>query len=1307
MKKRTIYRLFIIPLLVILLVQAVVSLGTVIFGGTTSLLDQYLVSIQDRTVENRQILLENNMIQQWSNVSEEVETIENGLGEILNNRDVSISEFLNSSEMKEELLHKMLSSCLYMLRKNSVTGTFIILANGRDGLSAQECQGVYFHDADPMTNPGDYSDVLMKRGSSRFSHELNVPLDSYWTTDFAFGAAGEKEADSFYYEPLMEAEENPQLGYKNLCYWSRPFYLEGDWKNGGSEVITYSVPLIHKDGTVYGIMGIDISTKYLQDLMPYSELNQYSSYLLAERTEDGSYIPLVSTGTIVSLGDEKPESISLEETKYDGLYAIESDDEKLYASVREMHLYNTNAPFSERVWVLAGVMEESGLFGIGSAVLRNLSMAILLSLVFGFVGTVLIVGFVTKPIRSLAECIRGSSEHQLKSFKESNIVEVDELYEVVSDLTEKQREAEFRLMEEKERYLIALKSSTDLLFSYDIRQDTIDVSNFAMDEKSGQAEFHLENLKERLNSGWIYREDLEKFLQILENPEESVFLVFRGRFFEQDVDYEWMELNGKVISDSNGEKTKIIGSLKNIHEQKVRELMRLESARRDRVTGLYERSVGEDIIRLEFEKGKTGCLVLLDFDHFRELNERYGMVFGNAVLEETGRQILLMKKEVQKRNELEQKRITALRMGGDEILIWFSEIRPETAQVFLKELISRIDEIYDGRRFPLSFSAGISRRKDGEEFKDCLYEAGRALAAVKAGVRKGMAVFEELSADEIKAERREINEIAALPYSDARNMVSHVFTFFDKGGDISNILPVLFVKLGRFYGASDIVLTLVDMDFCTSYVKYQWHDVQGDRQGTGVRRFSRQEFEVLTGFFSDGSREFGGENALSRDECRFFGLVSGKNGICVPMYDSGNYIGAIAYVCRENQPLWAEKDRSDLQEITKIIETNINRERYDMASRAKSDFLSRMSHEIRTPMNAIIGMTDIARHEVKKPERLEECLDKIDRSSQFLLSLINDILDMSKIESGKMKLDIRTFDMEELAESVAGLIEPQAEAKRIQFVRRVSLTHKWLMGDPLHLSQVLVNLLGNAVKFTPEGGTVTLTVEQEEVRGNSTGIRFSVKDTGIGIERENFKRIFNAFEQAGDDTTKEYGGTGLGLAISSSLIRMMGGNISLNSRPGEGSNFYFKICLKTGQEETKNPEKENTDNVSCEGKRLLLVEDNELNMEIAKVLLEMNGFLVETAENGKIAVERFAGHDEDYYDAILMDIRMPVMDGLEAARVIRRMDRPDAGTVPIIAMTANAFDEDMKKSIESGMNGHLAKPIDIEELIRTLKKVMK
>ena len=374
------------------------------------------------------------------------------------------------------------------------------------------------------------------------------------------------------------------------------------------------------------------------------------------------------------------------------------------------------------------------------------------------------------------------------------------------------------------------------------------------------------------------------------------------------------------------------------------------------------------------------------------------------------------------------------------------------------------------------------------------------------------------------------------------------------------------------------------------------------------------------------------------------------------------------------------------------------------ATRAKSDFLARMSHEIRTPMNAVIGMTYLAQQS-KPDEKLANYLRKIEGASKNLLGIINDILDFSKIEAGKMVLSPASFRLSGLLLSVHDLIEGMAREKKIALDFAVADgVPDVVEGDSLRISQICINICNNALKFT-EKGAITLRVEIQEDRGEEILLHFSVRDTGIGIDEEQQRRIFDSFAQADGSSTRRFGGTGLGLAICKLLVQLMHGEIWVESRPGEGSTFHFTLLLRKGAIEEK-AVPQTADQLttgSLQGKRVLLVEDNDINQEIASELLREAGIDVVVANNGAEALEICK---ETGFDLVLMDIQMPVMDGLEAARRIRASDFPSAGTVPIVAMTANAMSGDREKSLAAGMNDHITKPIDCGELYTTLRRWM-
>ena len=382
----------------------------------------------------------------------------------------------------------------------------------------------------------------------------------------------------------------------------------------------------------------------------------------------------------------------------------------------------------------------------------------------------------------------------------------------------------------------------------------------------------------------------------------------------------------------------------------------------------------------------------------------------------------------------------------------------------------------------------------------------------------------------------------------------------------------------------------------------------------------------------------------------------------------------------------------------------------ESANKAKSTFLSNMSHDIRTPMNAIIGFTTLALSSITEQEKVKDYLGKILSSSNHLLSLINDILDMSRIESGKVVLEEQETNLAVLADELEHLLSEQAKAQGLELkVDYSKLRDRDVFCDKTRLNQVLLNLLSNAVKFTPAGGHVSFTLTQLEQLSPGKGVyEIRVKDDGIGMTAEFTKRVFEPFERERTSTVSKIQGTGLGMAIAKNIIDMMGGTIDLHTKKGEGTEFVLRLelVLQAQPKPVEAKQQELLPESSSEsfaGKRLLLVEDNELNREIACMILCKYGFELETAENGQEAVEMVAAAAPGYYDLVLMDIQMPIMDGHEATRRIRALENPELAKVPIVAMTANAFDEDRRAAKDCGMNGFISKPINMQEVIQALR----
>lgn len=414
--------------------------------------------------------------------------------------------------------------------------------------------------------------------------------------------------------------------------------------------------------------------------------------------------------------------------------------------------------------------------------------------------------------------------------------------------------------------------------------------------------------------------------------------------------------------------------------------------------------------------------------------------------------------------------------------------------------------------------------------------------------------------------------------------------------------------------------------------------------------------------------------------------------------------GRLESVLMVTQDVTAEKERErDYQ-----LQLKKTAEDAERANIVKTDFLRRMSHDIRTPINGIRGMVEISRRYVGDEAKQEECREKIMTASGFLLDLVNDVLNMNKLESGAVTLEEKPFNLRQMVSEIVTMVEGQAWHENVQVsCKTLAWNHENLIGSPMHLHQVLQNVVGNAVKYNCPGGSVTISCEEKGFDGTTATFLFTCADTGRGMSAAFQQHAFEAFAQEESGARTAYKGTGLGLPIAKELVEQMGGKIHFESELGVGTTFYITLPFRVDPNPPKAESAKPEQAASIKGAHILLVEDNELNMEISQYILEGAGTIVAQAWNGKEAVRRFSESEPGTFDCILMDVMMPLMDGLEATRTIRAMQRPDAATIPIVAMTANTFSEDEQRSREAGMNLFLNKPVDSVKMLQTVLECLK
>ncbi len=793
------------------------------------------------------------------------------------------------------------------------------------------------------------------------------------------------------------------------------------------------------------------------------------------------------------------------------------------------------------------------------------------------------------------------------------------------------------------------------------------------------------------------REDFLAMLGCLQTGEKTASCVFQC-----SPSGLWCRATLSAVRDRSGESLSLVGIIEDITREKEMELLLHAARSHDPLTGVYLREPGVKYIQNALKQRQTHesmVLMLVDMDDFDALNAREGRVFADAILQDVA-QVL---------REEGGKDATLVRMGGDEFMILIPGIGRAEATVVGPRIASRVRTLYPApaEEAPvISASIGMCSTQVTGEYAGLYRCAESALLFVKDHGR-GRAVCYLDSSSEMGASLTHIypseylyNEIDMRPAQDDGNMLDFALELLGKAKRLDDAVFLLLARLGTRCGFDRVSVTEVDPEYLRVHVTYQWAR-RSEEQQTGQTFYITPETyaEISTLYVHDG---------VCMESIR--GRKPLASCLSAAIWDRGTYAGALCFESSQEGFAWTPEHIRLVRELARLIASFVMKARADAVSQAKSNFLSRMSHEIRTPMNAISGMTTIAKAVVNDPQQTLRCLEKIESANAYLLSLIGDVLDMSRIESGKMQLQCEEADLAAQLAGLQSLLGAQAQVKGVSLsfkdafspIPRLSL-------DALRLNQVLINIIGNAIKFTPAGGSVSVRVAREPAEDGLIHIRFSIRDTGIGISKDALGRIFNTFEQGQKDTAARYGGTGLGLSISSQLVKMMGGVLQVQSEPGKGSEFFFTLafvpCAKNDAPELQtDPEPERP--VSFAGRRLLVAEDNDLNREIVVTLLSMNGFAVDEATDGAQAVERFEKSAPGYYDAVLMDIRMPVMDGLEATRRIRTLHHPDAQRVPIIAMTANAFDEDSRKSLESGMNGHLTKPLEVDAVLKMLQKCM-
>lgn len=1294
-KKKSLWNIFLLPILIIVFVQGAVPFLTLIFSGIRSNMENAVIGLDSHTVENRKVVLENDMIEQWSSVYKESDSLSSALTKVLSDHQMDMQGFMGSGKVQEEYLETVFYDMVEVLQYNSTSGIFLVLGNDGDTDSEGEYKGFWVRDSDPQTKTASHTDLLMERGSKVLSQNMSISLDTSWHTDFRFQGNGKRAADDFFYQPYITAENyvDSHTSMENLGYWSKPFILE-DFYMDNHKMITYSVPLVY-DKTVYGVLGIEVGVNDLAKYFPVKDLdsNLNAGFALVVDHGNGNYEGIAGEGALYDAVSRDGRDFVLEEPEQGALRLAQGatvGKQKIYGFVSNLELYSRNVPYEDTQWALCGFVTEDSVYGLISDVYERILGAILGSALMAVILVYFLVQYTTEPVYHLVESVRGGVKG-IHGFQKSGIQELDELHKVIENLTDTQMQTENQLLEEKERYRIAVESSQDAFFTYKCKEKLLEIVN----SKGNDGVWDCGKHPEFLDNDSIHPADKAKLVNAVKSSDGVLDVDFRLQ--HANGEFQWVNLSGSITFDENKERSRVVGCIHNVHQHKLLEQAQKRKQIYDSITSFYRLGSGLEVVETLCRDDPEGVLVLLEIQQFSKIDERYGLIFGDIILEQFAG---LLAKRFQ---EDGLNGGIYIRAGADQMLVWLPVCTTGPVVRSVQRLETDFGALTDEKYLSLSLKCGIAATGSRNSLSEALEQTKTALTAARHG-KQEIIFYEELSTEE-KACAVDVAfaEVASLERLKEMTLSSIALNLFDRDGDTSVVLDILALKLQEKYHLTDIVITHFNGEYMVNNLLYCWKTWEKKDGWDGMVHCSEKQYQHFVETQEMQQLLTSGESI--RKEPLIQPFTSGRNDIVFHMTDNGQYSGSIVFRDIDQDVLEKKEECKCLEEISAIIQNRLNLERHDLSAKAKSDFLARMSHEIRTPMNGIIGMTEIALKDGQTEERRIDCLRKIEHSSEYLLGLINDILDMSKIESGKMRLIEEKCNLMEMIQGLHPLLEAKLNENNIQYIADIQLKNHWFLADSLRLNQVLVNLLGNALKYSKPDGHVWLTVRETEEEKGFSNLYFQVRDDGIGISPENQQLIFRQFEQADNSDNARKQGTGLGLAISRRIVRMMDSDIKLESEPGKGSTFSFNVklqpvsCEKTTV--TSQPEE-----ISFPGKRILVVEDNELNMEIICTILEGYKILTEQAVNGKEAVYQMEKTAPGYYDMILMDIMMPEMDGLEAARAIRAMEREDCKTIPIYAMSANAFDEDVKRSLASGMNGHLSKPVDIQVLEKTLKKVL-
>ena len=631
-KKKSLWNIFLIPILIIVFVQGAVPFLTLIFSGIRSNMENAVIGLDSHTVENRKVVLENDMIEQWSSVNKESDNLSSALTKVLSNHQMDMQGFMGSGKVQEEYLETVFYDMVEVLQYNSTSGIFLVLGNDGDTDSEGEYKGFWVRDSDPQTKTASRTDLLMERGSKVLSQNMSISLDTSWHTDFHFQGNGKRDADDFFYQPYITAENyvDSRTSMKNLGYWSKPFILEDFYKDN-HKMITYSAPLVY-DKTVYGVLGIEVGvndlTKFFQVKDLDSDLN--AGFALVVDHGNGNYEGIAGEGALYDAVSRDGSDFVLEEPVQENLRLVQGaaiGKQQIYGLVSNLELYSRNVPYEDTQWALCGFVTEDSVYGLISDVYERILGAILGSALMAVILVYFLVQYATEPVYHLVESVRGGVKG-IHGFQESGIQELDELHKVIENLTDTQMQTENQLLEEKERYRIAVESSQDAFFTYKCKEKLLEIVN----SKGNDGVWDCGKHPEFLDNDSIHPADKAKLVNAVKSSDGVLDVDFRLQHVNGE--FQWVNLSGSITFDENKERSRVVGCIHNVHQHKLLEQAQKRKQIYDSITSFYRLGSGLEVVETLCRDDPEGVLVLLEIQQFSKIDERYGLIFGDIILEQ-------------------------------------------------------------------------------------------------------------------------------------------------------------------------------------------------------------------------------------------------------------------------------------------------------------------------------------------------------------------------------------------------------------------------------------------------------------------------------------------------------------------------------------------------------------------------------------------------------------------------------------------------------------------------------------------------